>query len=149
MKKLPFANAIINEIMVEDDGTFLIEVINRSYLDMLSNSTFNISEMSMEDLLNRYGDQKVPNLLYKIQVGAYSNPRNYSSNHLKKLGEVSSIVLDDGITRFMIGKFKTLRAAHKFHQKVLKEGQKDAFILMFLKDKRTYLEELVETKLFK
>jgi len=149
MKKLPFAGATINEMAVNDDGTFLIEVINNTYLDMLSNATSNVNNMNIENIIIKYGDQKVSNLLYKIQVGAYSNPRNYSSNHLKGLGEVTSIVLDDGITRFMIGEFKTLRAAADFHKKVLEKGQKDAFILMFLNDKRTYLEELIETKLFK
>ena len=151
MKQMPYANATINEISVSDDGTFIIEVLNKTYLRKLSNSNSKskINDMTMEELLSNYGDQEVTNLIYKIQVGAYSNPINYSSNHLKKLGEVSSIVLDDRITRFMIGEFKTLRAANIFHQKVLATGQKDAFILMFLNDKRTYLEELVETKLFK
>jgi len=149
MKKLPFAEITINEMLVNDDGTFVIEVINKTYLEMLSNSKFMLGDMSIEDILDKYGDQKVPELLYKIQVGAYSNPRNYSSNHLNELGKVSSVVLDDGITRFMIGEFETLREADKFQKRVIAKGQKDAFILMFLDDKRTYLEELIETKLFK
>ena len=151
MKQIPYANATINEMLVSDDGTFIIEVLNKTYFRKLSNSNSKskINDMTMEELLSNYGDQEVTNLIYRIQVGAYSNPINYNSNHLKKLGEVSGLVLDDGITRFMIGEFKTLRAANTFHQKVLATGQKDAFILMFLNEKRTYLEELVETKLFK
>ncbi|MDG1476144.1 MAG: hypothetical protein P8Q14_03285, partial [Vicingaceae bacterium] len=148
LKKLPYADATINGLPVEDDGNFIIEVVNKSYLELLS-KVHNVNEMSLEDVLKNYGDQKSANLFYKIQVGAYSNPRNYNSSHLNELGEVTSIVLDDGITRFMIGKFETLRLASEFHQKVLAKGQKDAFILIFLNDKRTYLEELVETGILK
>ena len=57
-------------------------------------------------------------------------------------------MLDDGVTRFMIGKFETLRLAKEFQQKVITKGQDDAFILMFLNGKRTYLEELIKTEVF-
>mgnify|MGYP007063822325 CR=1 FL=1 len=149
IEKLPFSEVTINEMSVTDDGTFILEVINKSYLKLLANSKSDISEMSMEEILNKYGDQKVDNLSYKVQVGAYSNPRNYTSNHLKELGEVSRIVLEDGITRFMIGEYETLREAKLGLQKVINKGQEDAFILLFLKGERTYLEDLIEIGIFK
>jgi len=148
-KGLPFTDTKINNLPVEDDGSYRIEVVNKSYYDLLSNSKPNLDEMSLEDIMNKYGDQKVPNLFFKVQVAAYTNPKNYNSKHLTGLGEISNVVLDDGVTRFMIGKFETLRLAKEFQQKVIAKGQEDAFILMFLDGKRTYLEELIETEVFK
>lgn len=146
----PFTEVTINEMTVTDNGDFTIEATNKTYFALLSgNSSDKLNEMNMEDILNKYGDQKADNLIYTIQVGAYANPKSYNYDSLKELGEISSIMLGDGLTRFMIGNFETLRDADSFRQKVVGEGQKDAFILMLLDDKRTFLEELLKNEIFK
>jgi len=146
IEKSPFTEVTINEMKVADDGTFMIEAVNKTYFALLSDDS--AGKLNMDDILRVYGDQKADNLFYAIQVGAYSNPKSYNYDYLKELGEITSVELGDGLTRFMIGEFETLRAADSFRQKVIATGQKDAFILMLLNEKRTFLDELIESKIF-
>lgn len=148
MKGLPYANASINGIPTDDDGNYRIEM-KRHYYGLLNGDQSNLDEMNPEDVMNKYGDQSAPGLIFSVQVAAYVNGKNYNSNHLKELGSIDKVVLDDGITRFTLGKFTTLRAAKELQDKAILKGQDDAFVIMFLNGKRTYLEELVNTDIFK
>jgi hypothetical protein len=85
----------------------------------------------------------VEGLEFKVQIAAYNLPKNYKSDHLKGLGTIEKLVLDDGITRFTIGgAFKTLETATEHKNKVRNAGQKDAFVTAIYNGKRVYLEEL-------
>jgi hypothetical protein len=82
-------------------------------------------------------------LEFKVQIAAYNLPKNYKYDHLKGLGEIEKLVLEDGITRFTIGgSFKTLEEAVAHKNKVRAAGQKDAFVTAILNGKRVYLEDL-------
>jgi tetratricopeptide (TPR) repeat protein len=140
---LPYHRANINDLIVKDDGSFMLEVDNSS------KSKLKTSDLTTQEVLSKFGDLKYKDLVFKIQVGAFSNPKNFTSEHLKDFGEITTVVLDDDITRFMVGEFETIRTAKTELQKVIEKGQNDAFILMFLKGKRTYLEDLIETEVFK
>jgi hypothetical protein len=85
----------------------------------------------------------VEGLEFKVQIAAYNLPKNYKYGHLKGLGTIEKLVLDDGITRFTIGgAFKTLDAASEHKGKVRTAGQKDAFVTAIYNGKRVYLEDL-------
>ncbi len=148
MKGLPYTRALINNMPTDDDGNYRIEMKKR-YYGLLSNAPSKLDEMTVEDVMVKYGDQSAEGLFFKVQVAAYTNAANYSGNHLKGLGNVEKVVLDDGITRFTIGKFATLRPAKELQKKAIDKGQDDAFVIMFLNGKRTYLEELINTEVFK
>lgn len=85
----------------------------------------------------------VDGLEFKVQIAAYNLPKNYKSDHLKGLGNIEKLVLEDGITRFTIGgSFKTLESASEHKNKVRSAGQKDAFVTAIYNGKRVYLEDL-------
>ena len=82
-------------------------------------------------------------LEFKVQIAAYNLPKNYKYDHLKGLGSVEKLVLQDGITRFTIGgAFKTLNEAIAHKNKVRDAGQNDAFVTAIYQGKRVYLEDL-------
>ncbi len=89
------------------------------------------------------GNSTKEGLVFKVQIAAYNLPKNYSYRHLKGLGEVEKLLLDDGITRFTIGGgFKTLNEAKAHCKKVIAAGQSDAFVTAIYLNKRVYLEDL-------
>lgn len=92
---------------------------------------------------SKIGDESKAGLIFKIQVAALTNPKNFDYAKIKGLGKVEKTKLDDGITRFTLGKFKTLNEALDFKKKVVGNGVADAFITAIYKGKRVYLTELV------
>lgn len=148
MKGLPYTRASVNDVPVDDAGNYRIEIKNKFY-GLLSGAPSVLSEMTAEDILAKYGDQTSPGLVFKVQVAAYMNDFNYDGNHLKSLGNINKTVLDDGITRFTMGEFNTLRAGKELQKKCIAKGQGDAFVIVFINGKRTYLEELINSGVFK
>lgn len=97
----------------------------------------------------KYGDISAEGLVFKVQIAAYKYPKNYTYAHLKGLGQVENLLLDDGITRITIGgNFSTLGAAFEHNKKVVMAGQSDAFVTVLYKGKRVYLEQLEEMGIF-
>lgn len=96
-----------------------------------------------------YGDISAEGLQFRVQIAAYKYPKNYTYNHLKGLGDVENLLLDDGITRITIGgNFSTLGKAFEHNVKVIKAGQTDAFVTVIYKGKRIYLEDLEKMGIF-
>lgn len=97
-----------------------------------------------------YGNISAEGLEFKVQVAAFKFPKNYKYPHLKKLGKIEKLLLDDGITRITInGTFKTLGAAWEHNKKVIKAGQEDAFVTVLYQGKRIYLEDLTKMGIYK
>ncbi|MGB0881480.1 MAG: tetratricopeptide repeat protein [Vicingaceae bacterium] len=93
---------------------------------------------------------KAKGLIFKVQIAAYSFPKNYDHKRLKGLGKVEELVLEDNITRFTIGgEFKTFEKASKHNEKVKARGQTDAFITAIYEGKRVYLQDLIDKGIFK
>ena len=96
-----------------------------------------------------YGDISAEGLEFRVQIAAYKFPKNYVYSHLKGLGDVENLLLDDGITRITIGgNFNTLGKAFEHNVKVINAGQKDAFVTVLYKGKRIYLEDLEKMGIF-
>ncbi len=90
-----------------------------------------------------YGDISAEGLVFRVQIAAYKYPKNYEYKHLKGLGDVENLLLNDGITRITIGgNFNSLGKAYEHNVKVIKAGQRDAFVTVLYKGKRIYLEDL-------
>lgn len=148
IKDLPYTQASINGVPTDDDGKYRFEVKNKFY-GLLSGDPSKLEEMSVDDIMAQYGDQTADGVVFKVQIAAYTNAQNYISKHLDGLGNVGKVTLNDGITRFTIGEFTTLRAVKELQQKAIKKGQDDAFVIVFINGKRTYLEELINSGVFK
>jgi hypothetical protein len=100
--------------------------------------------------LDKYGDATAPGLEFRVQIAAYKYPKNYSAKHLKGLGKIDNVLLDDGITRITIGgAFNTLRKAFEHNKKVVGAGQRDAFVTAIYNGKRLYLEQLTSMGILK
>ena len=151
----PYSGLKINNTQSDVNGDYRLEMTNRKLLQQLTSSAGNLDSLEVNDpdlykkLLDMYGDQTAPGLVFKVQIAAYNNPQNYTSSHLSGLGDIETAVLDDGITRFTIGHYATLREADTLKRKAIEKGQDDAFVIMFINGKRTYLDELIDSGLFK
>jgi hypothetical protein len=103
----------------------------------------NLLQQKTKEYSAKYGDVTAEGLIFKVQIAAFKVPKNYSYAHLKNLGSVEELLLDDGITRITIGgEFTTLTKAFEHNIKVVYKGQKDAFVTAIYKGKRVYLEDL-------
>ncbi len=87
-------------------------------------------------------------LEFRVQIAAYHFPQNYKWNHLKQYGEPLVNNYPDEITRFTQGIFTTIAEAEVLRQKIIKSGQKDAWITPFYNGKRMLLEELIQNNFF-
>lgn len=87
-------------------------------------------------------------LEFKVQIAAYRFSENYKWNHLKQYGDPLLVNYPDGITRFTQGVFNTIGAAEGLRQKIIKSGQKDAWITPFYNGKRLLLEDLFKVNFY-
>lgn len=107
------------------------------------------SSEKVREVIVKYGDLSAPGLEYMVQIGAYKYTKNYDFRKLKKIGKVSELDLKDGISRVIIGgSFPTLNKAYDLSQKVVKAGQKDAFVTILHQGKRIFVEDLETLKIF-
>jgi hypothetical protein len=102
-----------------------------------------LNDKSVYDkLITLGGNSCAEGLEFKVQIAAYRFPKNYKWNHLKQYGDPLVLDYPDGVTRFTQGSFNTLKVAEDLRQKIIKSGQKDAWITPFYNGKRMLLEEL-------
>ncbi|PJC63216.1 MAG: hypothetical protein CO022_00405 [Flavobacteriales bacterium CG_4_9_14_0_2_um_filter_32_27] len=108
-----------------------------------------LNDTSVYNKLIRTGGNSCANgLEFKVQIAAYRFPKNYKWNHLKQYGEPKIVYYPDGITRFTQGSFNTLSEAESLRKKIIKSGQKDAWITPFYNGKRMLLEELIKVNFY-
>ncbi|MCU0360127.1 MAG: hypothetical protein MUF75_05310 [Bacteroidia bacterium] len=94
-------------------------------------------------LLSMAGSYCAENMVFKVQVGAYRNPANFKYSKLSSLGKIVSNPYPDGITRFTLSQFKTIKEAEAMRQKAIGRGQSDSWIVAFVDGKRYTLEDLI------
>ncbi len=90
-----------------------------------------------------YGKTEVKDVVFQVQIGAYSSPENFKLKKWKRFGTINEEVGTDGITRFKIGDYKNFNQAKKVTERARKLGDKDAFVLVFYKGERTSLNKLI------
>ncbi|MDG1475929.1 MAG: hypothetical protein P8Q14_02165 [Vicingaceae bacterium] len=87
-------------------------------------------------------------LEFKVQIAAYKFPKNYKWDHLKQYGDPLVLNYPDNITRFTQGQYTTIGDAEVLRQKIIKSGQKDAWITPFYNGKRILLEDLFKVNFY-
>ncbi|MFW5756386.1 MAG: SPOR domain-containing protein, partial [Tangfeifania sp.] len=84
-------------------------------------------------------------LIYKIQIGAYSRGLPaYVERLYKKLSfirKIENYTDEDGVVVYTTGNLKNLEDAIKMQNQVKQEGVEDAFVVPYFKGKRITLEE--------
>ena len=108
-----------------------------------------LNDKSVYDkLITLGGNSCSEGLEFKVQIAAYRFPKNYKWDHLKQYGDPLMVDYLDGITRFTQGVFNTIGTAEELRQKIIKSGQKDAWITPFYNGKRLLLEDLFKVNFY-
>ena len=109
-----------------------------------SKPKFDLSDpVNFSKFVKQYGNQKVDDVVFKVQVGAYLEPDNFKTKKWRNVGELTRKKGTDGITRFTVGDYETFNKAEKVTKRARKIGDKDAFILVYYKGERTSLNTLI------
>lgn len=121
-----------------------LNVTNEKEFNTLTNV-----QKKMEYYLEKYGDINVKDLEFRVQVGAFRKRKSYRFPKLAGLGTITNEEHPDGITRMTIGgSFNKLSEAFNFTKKVVNAGQEDAFVSVYYKGKRVYIENLERRGVF-
>jgi len=62
-------------------------------------------------------------VVYKVQLGAYRNPKSYDKSTIAGLGELSYITISNGLTLILLGEHPSYKDAKLTEQKVKARGQ--------------------------
>jgi tetratricopeptide (TPR) repeat protein len=100
------------------------------------------------EFLNVIGNYCADKLVFKVQIGAYRFPENFKYEKLTKFGETTIVDYPDGITRFTMGEFVTLKDADDLRQLIRQTGQKDAWVVPFFDGKRMFMEDLIKVNFY-
>ncbi len=102
------------------------------------------------NLISMAGNNCADGLLFKVQIGAYRKPQNFKHKNLNKLEPPPALVTPspDGITRFTMREFTTIKDAEAFRQECIRLGTTDAWITAFYNGNRMLLQELIANNFF-
>lgn len=89
-------------------------------------------------------------LKFTVQIGAYRFPQNFKHKNLNSLEPPPAAVkpYPDGITRFTMREFSTLKDAEIFRQECIRLGTTDAWITAWYQGNRMLLQELIANNFF-
>jgi hypothetical protein len=107
-----------------------------------------VNSADYTSILGQFGNAKAEGLIFRVQIAAYNFPDNYRYSHLNPLGNIDRVVLDDGVTRFTMGRFATLAEAEAYRQQIIAAGQTDAFVTAERNGKRYLIKELADLNFF-
>ncbi|CAN5318271.1 hypothetical protein BH10BAC1_BH10BAC1_10110 [soil metagenome] len=101
-------------------------------------------------LVDMAGHNCAEGLIFKVQIGAYRKPQNFKHKNLNSLEPPSTLVTPypDGITRFTMRDFTTLKDAEAFRQECIRLGTKDAWITPFYNGNRMLLQDLIANNFY-
>jgi len=146
----------VNDAETDENGMFKI-VLNQEKLltsnlpetkEELDKVDFSDPEVYRE-VLDKFGATATEDLIFKVQVGAYKSTNTVDYSHLAGLGEIDKQMLADGLFRYTLGELKTLRESENLKNRAIRQGQGDAFILIFYKGQRRLLVDAVASGFFK
>jgi len=100
----------------------------------VNQGTFYYSDLMKE------GEKKLPppnsqlstNVLYRVQLGAYSKKSSLFENAEDSI----ELKIEDGLYKYMSGSFTSLALAHKKRDEFFEKGYKDAFVVAYKENKR-------------
>ena len=101
-------------------------------------------------LIEQAGNTCAEGLTFRVQIGAYRKPQNFKHKNLNSLEPPPALVTPypDGITRFTMREFTTIKDAEIFRQECIRLGTTDAWITAMYQGKRMLLQELIANNFF-
>ncbi len=108
-----------------------------------------INEDEFELFLNKYGNTKKTALYFRVQVGAFKDPKSFDNTkvnlltYLQNINNIQLFVEADGEYRkYVTKRFETLNDVNKIKLQIRKTGAKSAFIVTYYKGNRIKISEL-------
>jgi outer membrane protein OmpA-like peptidoglycan-associated protein len=98
--------------------------------------------LSYQEILAKYGDNKAPNLKFKIALGVYRFNPSLAFDNLKDLGKVEALNVS-GITYYFLSEYFSMNEAEVVRKKVIERGIKDAYITFYYNDETVKIQEVV------
>lgn len=129
---------ILKDTVKVKDNSITVE--NNNSTDKNGTTESVIKPMAMAEFI----EYSNPDLLFRVQVGAYHYPQNFRVEKFERDEKSVREMLTDGITRFTIKKFSTLKEAYAYRDEMIKLGVSDAFVTAVYKNKRYLLSEVRE-----
>lgn len=112
--------------------------------DNLSNAV-QFDDATFKKFLDKYGNYKHPDLMFKVQVGAYENPGNFGRAYKKqfeKLDKLEDLKLDDNLTRFnLYTGIPTYNQALAKKEEARQLDPRDAFVTIYFKGIRMLISK--------
>ncbi len=105
-------------------------------------------EITIKETLSKHDEYENEELTYHVQIGAFNFPDNFRNKVAAKFGKVEKQILDDNITRFVIGSSHQLSEMQTLCKKIVDAGITDAFVTGEYRGKRYTLRELALNKFF-
>jgi hypothetical protein len=101
-------------------------------------------------LIEMAGSVCAEGLTFRVQIGAYRKPQNFKHKNLNSLEPPPALVTPypDGITRFTMREFTTIKDAEIFRQECIRLGTKDAWITAMYNGNRMLLQDLIANNFF-
>jgi hypothetical protein len=101
-----------------------------------------------QEIMQRYGAKEADQLVFKVQIAALKNPKDFDHAPFAGLGEVERMQENENLTLFLIGNFSTLSQAEDMKDKIIQRDVGDAFTVIFHNGERKYLKDVFAENLF-
>ena len=148
------ANAILNSQSQDMQENMMVleqEYVKPYVKPLIPNVDFEVPNTLNADIFRTtsssvYSDEaripvgnKTSGLVYKVQVGAFRKP--LPQDHFQEFAPISGEVLNNGITRYMVGYFTTFDPANGAKGKVNDLGYTDAFVVAYCNGERISIDK--------
>lgn len=147
----PRAGINVNSAITDEKGFFKLKLFSYDTLPMDFNKleSMNFNDPALyQELVKKFGSVSAPGLFFQVQVAAYYDPSKFNPSHLKEVGELKVQKLNDGITRFAVGDYKTLNEAEMTRQRLVTKGINDAFVTVYYNGERKIWAEVVRNNFY-
>ncbi len=150
---LPFFSGEVDKNIKDqlDQAAEEQKAIDKAKADSIANeySDAKLNSMSKDDLYNmvleKFGNETKDGLIYKVQVGAYRNAKQFQSMVKRIVPDSEFKRYEDGITRFYSGNFDTMNSAEEKRNYIKKEHDiRDAFVSAIYKGKIISMKEVIK-----
>ena len=146
----------LNDMVTDDKGHFRIDKgVNKEkkYTTIPaiipSLEKLNVTDPELyQEIMQRYGTVKADLLVFRVQIAALKNPRDFDYAPFAGLGEVEQLQGNDTLTLFVIGELGTLSEAEALKDKIIQRDVGDAFTIMFLNGKHKDINDLIARDFF-
>jgi len=150
--KKGISNQKIGDSVTDENGTYKVKkevgglekFLIAFSKDNLSNA-LQFDEETLRKFIEKFGNYQHPDLSYKVQVGAYENPKNFGQYHRKqfeKIDKLENLKLEDNLTRFnLYSNIPTFNQAINIRNQARQIDPRDAFITIFFKGQRMLISK--------